>query len=66
MDFTGEVTGFLNGRKQLYFLRCHSHCLLGSWRSFSFIFSTGPEMGLLFTSRLPSTPPHPLFRHSGF
>lgn len=40
VDFTGKVSGFLNGRKQLYFLLCHPHCLLGSWRSFSFIFST--------------------------
>ena len=97
VDFMGKVSSFLNGCKQPYFLLCHPHCLLGSWRSFSFTFSTQnhlifaqldplghiqttrlipPKMSmshsiqrrrtrvrLLFTSRLRSSPPHPLFRH---
>ena len=40
VDFMGKVSSFLNGCKQLYFLLCHPHCLLGSWISFSFTFST--------------------------
>lgn len=97
VDFMGKVSSFLNGCKQPYFLLCHPHCLLGSWRNFSFTFSTQnhlifaqldplghiqttrlipPKMSmshsiqrrrtrvrLLFTSRLRSSPPHPLFRH---
>lgn len=29
----------VNGQNSLIFL-CHPHCLLGSWRNFSFTFST--------------------------